>query len=167
MIELKKYYNNLYFMSLLFNTNLLKIYDVIEIVNILTNNGDDNEFLINILLDENNTENVYDNFNKYLNLKKLIINDRKKLIEKIILFIFNEILINKINLMDGIEFIINNFLEQGKSKKYFGDYLNISDIISVYYTIDDGDITNKKELQKATNILFDLIKEYIKKYGSK
>ena len=167
MIELKKYYNNLYFMSLLFNSNLLKIYDIIEIVNILTNKGDDNEFLINILLDKNNTENVYDNFNKYLNLKKLIINDRKKLIEKIILFIFNEILINKINLMDGIEFIINDFLEQGKSEKYFGDYLNISDIISVYYTIDDGDITNKKELQKATNILFDLIKEYIKKYGNK
>lgn len=167
MIELKKYYNNLYFMSLLFNSNLLKIYDIIEIVNILTNKGDDNEFLINILLDKNNTENVYDNFNKYLNLKKLIIDDRKKLIEKIILFIFNEILINKINLMDGIEFIINNFLKQGKSEKYFGDYLNISDIISVYYTIDDGDITNKKELQKATNILFDLIKEYIKKYGSK
>ena len=146
---------------------LQSITGLIDLVNTLTNNGDDNEFLINILLDDSSTKNIYDNFSKYLDFKKLIVNDREKLIRKIILFIFNEILVNNINLMDGIKFIIDNFLEHGKSKKYFGDYLNISDIISIYYAIDDGDIIYKKDIKKAINILFNLIKEYIKNYGNK
>lgn len=165
MINFKNYYNNLYFMSLLFCNNLLSTNDIINVVDQLTNNGDSNNFLIDILLNIDNNELIYDNFKKYLKLNNLFIIDKEKLIQKTILFIFTEIISNKIDLMDGVKFVIENFVEPGKSKKYFGDYLGLSDIVSMFYTIDDGDIKDSKEVEKATNILFNMIVIYINKFN--
>ena len=164
MIKFEKYYNNLYFMYLLFNNNLLKNVDIFEIANVLANNGEDSEFLIDILLDGPDSESISYNFNNYLKTKDFIFVNEDGLIKRTILFIFNEIILNNISLMDGIKFVIENFVEQGKSKKYFSDYLNISDIISVYYTIDDGDIKNREDINEAIKLLKNLVKDYLFKY---
>ena len=49
MIKLEKFFDNIHFMALLFYAKLLKSADIISLANYLTNSGNDNQYLIDIL----------------------------------------------------------------------------------------------------------------------
>lgn len=141
--------------------------DISDISNYLLNNGYNNAHLIDIWLSHKGDKNeILSNFNSFLREKGLVISSKEKAISILINLIFNEILGDKISFMDGIEFIIQYLVDNSKNKEFVGDYLGLEKIISIYYAIDDGDITDKNEIKKALNSGIEIIREYKKANAS-
>lgn len=163
MIDKKKYYNNLEFVSALFYADLLNEDDISDISNYLLNNGYDDTHLIDIWLSRKNDKTkILSNFNSFLREKGLAISSKEKAINILINLVFNEILGDKIPFMDGIEFITQYLVDNSKNEEFVGDYLGLEKIIGIYYAVDDGDITDKNEIKKALNLGIEIIREYEK-----
>ena len=159
MLDFSKFYNDIYFIYALFKENYLKIDDIKKIADKLVI-YDDNKYLIDILISENN-DDVIILFDSYLKDKNIYVKDLKIEITK---KIFGYILNKEIQMKEGIDFIHYQVEASSKYKKYVGDDLGIEKILSNYFLIDDGDVTDEKEVQKIIQeILFEM-KKYIKQY---
>ena len=101
---------------------------------------------VDILLYSNDSQKVINFFDSYLKINNLYFDNIDFIMKNILIFIFKNIISNNIDFFDGIKFIIDNVLYYKKSNGVLGDYLGISNIISAYYSIDDGDVKNKNDI---------------------
>ena len=159
MLDFSKFYNDIYFIYALFKENYLKTDDIKKIADKLVI-YDDNKYLIDILISENN-DDVITLFDSYLKDKN--ISDKELKIE-ITKKIFDYILKKEIQMKAGIDFIHYQVEASSKYKKYVGDDLGIEKILSNYFLIDDGDVTDEKEVQKIIQEILLEMKKYIKQY---
>lgn len=159
MLDFSKFYNDIYFIYALFKENYLKTDDIKKIADKLVI-YDDNKYLIDILISENN-DDVITLFDSYLKDKNIYVKDLKIEITK---KIFGYILNKEIQMKDGIDFIHYQVEVSSKYKKYVGDDLGIEKILSNYFLIDDGDVTDEKEVQKIIQEILLEMKKYIKQY---
>ena len=65
----------------------------------------------------------------------------------------------------GIDFVHYQISDQSKYKKYVGDDLGIEQILGNYFAIDDGDVTDEKQIQELTQEIYKEMQEYIQKHG--
>jgi hypothetical protein len=167
MNKIKEYCcRNLSVVSALFYGELLDKDEIICVVDILTSRGLDNDYLIDILI--NRDDWCYDfkgNFSSFLKSENLCIANRDEALKNIIKFIFSEAISGNIDFMGGTGFIIEYVLEYERSGKRLGDYLNIENIVGVYYAIDDDDIVDEADIKDAITRGISYMKSYLEKSG--
>lgn len=156
MINFVDFYKDIEFMYALLLENKLTASDLKQIANrlIIT---DDNKYLINILISDEN-DNVFELFKKYVQSKNITINNTKKEIVKKIFFY---ILKNEIQINAGIDFLHYEISDYSKDKQYIGDNIGIEKILGNYISIDDGDITDKKHINKIKQEIIKDMQKYI------
>ena len=156
MLDFTKFYNDLEFVAALYYNNMLTNQDIYDIANKMIN-SDPDEKLIDILVATNETDKNLVKFGEYIKTKNISFKDPQRfLIKKI----FQYILKMDIALSDGIKYINFKILNSELTKKYVGDYVGIEQIIGNFWAIEDGDVTDSKNIQ----ILEDLIKKDMLKY---
>lgn len=101
MINFIDFYKDIEFMYVLFLEKKLTVSDLKQIADklIIT---DDNKYLIDMLV-TNETDNIFDLFEKYIKSKNIFVKNAKKQIAK---KIFYYILKNEIQMNEGIDFCI-------------------------------------------------------------
>ena len=151
------FYDDIGFFSALFYNKMLDNRDIYYIVKILNDKISDDIFTEII---ENGEEN---NNNKKLFKKYLRVNGIKYLDHKraLIAKIFYYILYDRIDFYKGIRFAHRNVSVFKKTKTYVGDDVDIERILGKFYMIDDGDLSNEKDIETAIEFIISNLKQYI------
>ena len=156
MINFIDFYKDIEFMYALFLENKLTVSDLKQIADklIIT---DDNKYLIDILV-TNETDNISDLFEKYVKSKNISIKNAKK---EIVKKVFHYILKNKIQMNEGIDFLHYEVSDYLKDKQYIGDNIGIEKILGNYISIDDGDITDEKQIDEIKQEIIKNMQKYV------
>ncbi|MDR1220650.1 MAG: hypothetical protein LBK73_13705 [Treponema sp.] len=157
MIQFIDFYDDIGFMSALFYSDMLNNVDIYKIANHLTNNiSDDN--LVKIIVngvDDDNNKKLFENYFIKLNIK--LLHPKKALIAKVFYYILH----NRIDLSKGIKFANFEVSDNENITRYVGDDVGIEQILGNYYAVDDGDLTDKKDIEATKKLILEEMQQYV------
>jgi hypothetical protein len=156
MIQFSDFYDDIVFMVALFFNYMLNDADIYEIANRLNNKTPD-DILAKIIANgpSGNNQGLLENYLNALEIKCL--DPKRALTANVFYYILN----NRLDLGKGIRFLDVNVLDYENITKYLGDDVGIERIIGYFYAVDDGDLTDEKDIEDAIKDVFKDMEQYV------
>jgi hypothetical protein len=156
MIQFSDFYDDIDFMIALFFNGMLNNAEIYEIANCLNNKTFD-DVLAKIIANGTDANNKK-LFNNYLEVFGInILDSRKAIVAKV----FYYILYDRLDFYEGIRFVAYRVSKHEDTKTYIGDDVGIERILGNFYLIDDGDLSNEKDIEIAIEFIIMYMKQYV------
>jgi hypothetical protein len=160
MTQFTDFYDDIGLTAALFYCDILNNTAIYKIANHLNNKTSDDN-LAAIIANRTDDDANKKLFKNYLNSLGIKFSDPKR---AVVAKVFYYILHDRIDFYRGIKFLDFKVLDYKKITEYVGDDVGIEQLIGNFYAVDDGDLSNEKDIETAIGYVIRDMKQYVNEH---